>query len=133
MPRVVSGGSEYQKKQLKVSTKSIEIHWKPIEYSLVRPKVFDRVNKIQNLVVSEVAGIYTEQQILMFEMFDRMSKVQNLVASEVTWYYNVIFYVTCLFVIYIATGTKRTEGARLLLLLVLTINFWVERMICRYS
>lgn len=51
--------------------------------------------------------------MLIFEIFDRVSKLQNLVMSEVSWLYTVIFYGMCLLVVYLITATKRTSDARL--------------------
>merc|ERR1719427_992033 len=46
----------------------------------------------------------TEQKTLIFEVFDRVSKLQNLVVSEVSWLYTVVFYSACLLVIYLVTA-----------------------------
>jgi len=74
-----------------------------------------------------------EQRNLIFEVFDRVSKLQNLVVSEVNWLYTIIFYSACLMVIYIVTATKRTADARLALFIILSINLMGERLVCKYS
>lgn len=74
-----------------------------------------------------------EQKMLIFEVFDRVGKLQNLVVSEVSWLYTVVFYGTCLLAAYLMTATKRTSGARLWLYLILTLNFLLERFICQYA
>jgi len=70
-----------------------------------------------------------EQKHLLFEVFDRVSTLQNLVITEVSWIYTVVFYSTCLLVIYLVTSTKRTADSRLWLFLILTINFGLERFV----
>ena len=74
-----------------------------------------------------------EQRTMIFEVFDRVSKLQNLVVSEVSWLYTVVFYCFSLLVIYLVTATKRTADARLWLFLLLTVNFGVERLVCHLT
>ena len=74
-----------------------------------------------------------EQRNMIFEVFDRVSKLQNLVVSEVSWLYTVVFYCSSLLVIYLLTATKRTADARLWLFLLLTINFGLERAVIKMS
>jgi len=74
-----------------------------------------------------------EQKTLIFEVFDRVARLQNLVVSEVSWLYTVIFYSACLLVIYLVTATKRTADARLWLFVILTANFAVERLVVKWT
>jgi len=74
-----------------------------------------------------------EQKTLIFEVFDRVARLQNLVVSEVSWLYTVIFYSACLLVIYLVTATKRTAEARLWLFVILTANFAVERLVVKWT
>jgi len=74
-----------------------------------------------------------EQKTLIFEVFDRVSRLQNLVVSEVSWLYTVIFYSACLLVIYLVTSTRRTADARLWLFVILTANFAVERIVVKWT
>ena len=72
-----------------------------------------------------------EQRNMIFEVFDRVSRLQNLVVSEVSWLYTVVFYCFSLLVIYLVTATKRTADARLWLFLLLTVNFGLERAVIK--
>eukprot|EP00092_Neocalanus_flemingeri_P040439 GFUD01044040.1.p1 GENE.GFUD01044040.1~~GFUD01044040.1.p1 ORF type:complete len:549 (+),score=224.27 GFUD01044040.1:102-1748(+) len=74
-----------------------------------------------------------EQKTMIFEVFDRVSKLQNLVVSEVSWLYTVVFYSACLLVIYLVTATKRTADSRLWLFFILTANFGLERLVICWS
>ena len=74
-----------------------------------------------------------EQRNLIFEVFDRVSRLQNLVVSEVNWMYTIVFYGASLMIIYIVTATKRTADARLTLFIILSLNLVCERMVCSYS
>jgi len=74
-----------------------------------------------------------EQKNLIFEVFDRVSRLQNLVISEVSWLYTVIFYSACLLIIYLLSATKRTADARMWLFLILSINFGLERLVIGLS
>merc|ERR1719445_1635345 len=74
-----------------------------------------------------------EQRNMIFEVFDRVSRLQSLVVSEVSWLYTVIFYSACLLVIYLVTSTRRTADARLWLFVILTVNFGLERLVIKVS
>ena len=84
-------------------------------------------------ILAEFKSSTDEQKNLIFEVFDRVSRLQNLVVSEVNWLYTVVFYGAALLVIYIVTATKRTADARLLLFAILSLNLFVERLVCNYS
>jgi len=84
-------------------------------------------------MLDEFRSSTSEQRILIFEVFDRVSRLQNLVVSEVSWLYTVVFYGTCLLVIYLLTSARRTADARLWMFGVLSANFALERLICRWS
>jgi|688.fasta_scaffold74941_2 hypothetical protein len=75
----------------------------------------------------------TEQKNLIFEVFDRVSRLQNLVLSEVNWLYTVVYYGACLVVIYVVTATKQTADARLWLFVLVSLNLGLERAVCRWS
>ena len=70
-----------------------------------------------------------EQRNMIFEVFDRVSRLQNLVVSEVSWLYTLVFYCFSLLVSYLVTATKRTADARLWLFLLLSVNFGLERLV----
>ncbi|XP_059092170.1 uncharacterized protein LOC131887571 [Tigriopus californicus] len=75
-----------------------------------------------------------EQRTMIFEIFERLSnKLQNLVVNEVSWLYSVVFYGSCLLVVYLGTATRRTSDARLLLYCVLSLNFLMDRLVCNLS
>jgi len=74
-----------------------------------------------------------EQKNLIFEVFDRVSRLQNLVVSEVSWLYTVVFYSACLLIIYLVTATKRTADSRLWLFFILSANFGLERLVISCS
>ncbi len=62
--------------------------------------------------LSQFKSSTNEQKLLIFEVFDRVSKLQSLVVSEVSWLYTVFFYGTSVIVVYMLTATKRTGDAR---------------------
>jgi len=75
----------------------------------------------------------SEQQALIFSLFDRVAKLQSLVVSEVSWLYSVVFYAGTLILVYVMTATRRTADARFPLLMLFTLNAVVERLICSIS
>merc|ERR1719312_976172 len=74
-----------------------------------------------------------EQRALIFSIFDRVGKLQSLVVSEVSWIYSVLFYAGTLVLVHVMTATRRTADARFPLLMLFTLNALVERLICNLS
>jgi len=63
-----------------------------------------------------------EQRALIFSIFDRVGKLQSLVVSEVSWIYSVLFYAGTLVLVHVMTATRRTADARFPLLMLFTLN-----------
>ena len=75
----------------------------------------------------------SEQRNLIFEVFDRLSKLQNLVLGEVSGFYSLIFYPTALLTAYLLTSTARTSGARFWLFVILGSSLALERCIVYFT
>ena len=83
--------------------------------------------------MDELKSSTDEQKTMIFSIFDRVSKLQSLLLSEVSWLYTVLFYAGCLVAVYLATATKRTGDARLWLFTIFCANFIMERLICNLT
>ncbi|XP_064598539.1 uncharacterized protein LOC135464900 isoform X2 [Liolophura sinensis] len=70
-----------------------------------------------------------EQKLLIFDVFDRVAKLQSLVLGEFTGFYSIIFYTLSILISYMLTSTPRTSGARFALFGIMTLNIVVERLI----
>ncbi|KZS17213.1 Uncharacterized protein APZ42_016809 [Daphnia magna] len=70
-----------------------------------------------------------EQRNMIFEVFDRLSKLQNLVLGEVSGFYSLIFYPTALLTVYLLTSTSRTAAARFWLFVLFGCSLALERCI----
>ena len=84
-------------------------------------------------LMRELRASTDEQKSMIFSIFDRVTKLQSMLLSEVSWLYTLLFYGACLLFIYIATSSKRTEDARLWLILIISFNAFLERLICDYT
>jgi len=71
----------------------------------------------------------TEQKHMIFEMFDRVSKLQNVVLGEVSGFYSLIFYPTAFLSVYLLTSTTRTAAARFWLFILFCCSLVIERMV----
>lgn len=114
-------------KQISEYTHSIAEHGDVLSKSMEQSRV--HVRELMN----ELRASTDEQKSMIFSIFDRVSKLQSLLLSEVSWLYTVLFYAGCLLALYLATATKRTEEARLWLFAILTVNFVLERIICNWT
>ncbi|XP_068209818.1 uncharacterized protein [Palaemon carinicauda] len=81
---------------------------------------------------TEMRESTTEQRNLIMDIFNKVAQLQALVMGEFTWFYSVVFYVSCVFVILVATCTPRTISARLPLLGVLAISLVTERILTSF-
>ena len=84
-------------------------------------------------LMKELRASTDEQKSMIFSIFDRVTKLQSMLLSEVSWLYTILFYGACLLFIYIATSSKRTEEARLWLILIVSLNAFLERLLCDYT
>ena len=57
-------------------------------------------------LMNELRTSTDEQKTMIFSIFDRVTKLQTLLLSEVSWLYTVLFYAGCLLAVYLATATK---------------------------
>lgn len=114
-------------KQISEYTHSIAEHGDVLSKSMEQSRV--HVRELMN----ELRASTDEQKSMIFSIFDRVTKLQSLLLSEVSWLYTVLFYAGCLLALYLATAAKRTEDARLWLFAILTVNFILERVICNLT
>ena len=84
-------------------------------------------------LMKELRASTDEQKSMIFSIFDRVTKLQSMLLSEVSWLYTILFYGACLLFIYIATSSKRTEDARLYLIMIVSANAFLERVLCDFT
>ena len=105
---------------------SLEYHKQLVENGSVLSQAIENSRGSVKEMMEEFKLSTLEQRNMIFEVFDRVSRLQNLVVSEVSWLYTVVFYCFCLLVIYLVTATKRTADARLWLFLLLLRSILVS-------
>ena len=66
---------------------------------------------------------------MLFEVFDRLSKLQNLILGEVSGFYSLIFYPTAFLTVYLLTSTSRTASARFWLFVIFICSLGFERLV----
>ena len=57
-------------------------------------------------LMKELRASTDEQKSMIFSIFDRVTKLQSMLLSEVSWLYTILFYGACLLFIYIATSLE---------------------------
>ncbi|XP_046358220.2 uncharacterized protein LOC124136351 isoform X2 [Haliotis rufescens] len=70
-----------------------------------------------------------EQRLLITDVFDRVAKLQHMVLGEFSGFYSIVFYTLSILVSYLLTSTARTSSARFWLFGLMTSNMIVEQMI----
>ncbi|ESO95827.1 hypothetical protein LOTGIDRAFT_75797, partial [Lottia gigantea] len=66
-------------------------------------------------------------RVLINDVFDRVSKLQSLVLGEFSGFYSIIYYMFSIILCYLLTSTPRTSGARFWLFAVMTVNMLLEQ------
>ncbi|GIY90210.1 hypothetical protein CDAR_581871 [Caerostris darwini] len=74
-----------------------------------------------------------EQKLMIFEVFDRIKGLQHFVLGEFTSVYTIAYYIGGIFLIYISTSIPQTANARIWLLLLISANFILERIVVSYN
>lgn len=69
-----------------------------------------------------------EQKILINDMFDKVTKLQTMVLGEFSGFYSMIYYTLSVIMAYLLTSTQRTASARFWLFGIFTIGIIAERL-----
>lgn len=133
MSRNLEDSSNLQVNIIKNQKESLEYQRQIVANGTILSQAISSSKENVKEMLEEFKSSTLEQRTMIFEIFERLSKLQNLVVNEVSWLYSVVFYGSCLLVVYLGTATKRTSDARLLLYCVLSLNFLMERLVCNFS
>ncbi|XP_060072757.1 uncharacterized protein LOC132552588 [Ylistrum balloti] len=74
-----------------------------------------------------------EQKLLINDMFDKVTKLQTMVLGEFSGFYSMIYYTVSVIISYLLTSTQRTSSARFWLFGILTIGIIAERALISIS
>nr|XP_033777576.1 protein brambleberry-like isoform X2 [Geotrypetes seraphini] len=74
----------------------------------------------------------TEQRLLFAEIFNRVTYLQQFVVGESSLLYSFLYSLLASVAAFLFTSTKRTAGARLILLGLVAVNVYVERSITTF-
>ena len=126
----ISNWSQLQDKILDNQVATLEYQRQIMENGSMLSIALESSRENARQLMEEFKSSTDEQKALIFSIFDRVTKLQGLVVSEVSWLYTVLFYAVFLIFVYVMTSMKRTEDARFPLLVLFTLNAAIERVIC---
>lgn len=82
-------------------------------------------------IMKEFRTSTLEQKRILFEVFDRLTSLQAWAIGEISWFDTIVFYVSSIIISYVVTATPRTQGARIWIFLIITVNAVIERIVVR--
>ena len=129
----LKSSSKLQDDIIKNQMETLDYQKKITEHGSILSQTVEQSRLAANQMMSELRASTDEQKTLIFSIFDRVTKLQSLLLSEVSWLYTVLFYSGCLLAVYLATATKRTADARLWLFMLISVNVGLERLICTWT
>ena len=129
----LKSSSKLQDDIIKNQMETLDYQKKISEHGSILSQTVEQSRLAANQMMSELRASTDEQKTLIFSIFDRVTKLQSLLLSEVSWLYTVLFYSGCLLAVYLATATKRTADARLWLFMLISVNVGLERLICTWT
>jgi len=129
----LKNSSKLQEDIVKNQMETLDYQKKIAEYGTLLSQSVEQSKHHVRELMDELKSSTDEQKTMIFSIFDRVSKLQSLLLSEVSWLYTVLFYAGCLVAVYLATATKRTGDARLWLFTIFCANFIMERLICNLT
>jgi len=129
----LKNSSKLQEDIVKNQVETLDYQKKIAEYGTVLSQSVEQSKLHVRELMKELRTSTDEQKTMIFSIFDRVTKLQTLLLSEVSWLYTLLFYAGCLLAVYIVTAAKRTEEARLWLFAILSFNFIMERIICNLT
>lgn len=75
-----------------------------------------------------------EQRLMINDVFDKVAKLQTMVLGEFSGFYSMIYYTLSVLMSYLLTSTQRTSSARFWLFGIMTVGIVIERtMVSIYS
>lgn len=70
-----------------------------------------------------------EQRLLINEVFDKVEKLQAMILVEFSGFHSIIYFTLSIIIAYLLTSTPRTSTARFWLFGIMTLNIIAERII----
>ncbi|XP_035512750.1 uncharacterized protein LOC118324488, partial [Morone saxatilis] len=83
-------------------------------------------------VFSELSSVSREQQVALSELFNRVSFLQSFLLMEAHSLSSCCYHAAALFTSFFLTSTQRSSRARLVLLGLVCLNFYLERKIYQF-
>ncbi|XP_068191387.1 uncharacterized protein [Antennarius striatus] len=83
-------------------------------------------------VFSELRSVSREQQVALSELFNRVSFLQSFLLTEAHSLSSICYNGAALCTAYLLTSTQRSSRARLLLLVLVCVNFYLEMKIYQF-
>ncbi|XP_034027727.1 uncharacterized protein LOC117511908 [Thalassophryne amazonica] len=83
-------------------------------------------------IFSELSSVSREQQVALSELFSRVSFLQSFVVLEAHSMSSCLYNAAALCASYLLTSTQRSSRARLVLLVLVCLNFYLERKIHQF-
>ncbi|KAJ3645346.1 hypothetical protein Zmor_023012 [Zophobas morio] len=117
-------------KQLEMSAKNQEELLEAQKESMETQRKILRQEKLLEGVLGDLYASTKAHREILNVLTKSVASFQTWVIGEVSWFDSVIFYVVTGLFIFIFTSVKRGAGARFPLLLILCMNFLIERFIC---
>ena len=82
---------------------------------------------------SEFKKTTNEQRLLINDVFDKVSRLQTMVLGEFSGFYSIIYYTLAVLISYLLTSTQRTSSARFWLFGVMTFGMVMERLLISFG
>lgn len=83
-------------------------------------------------IMEELQVSAREQQLALSSLFQKLATLQSWAVGELSWFDSVFFYLSAAVLSCLFSSAARTSRARLPLLIVLTLNYCLERCCCIY-
>lgn len=104
--------------------------------------ILDKARNLSKIINSSAEDIHemlsdfqktaVKQQNLINNLFDRVAQIQTLVTGEMSTIYSLVYYIVVIFISYLLTSAKRTNGARLWLFGTIIMSMGTEWMLVFY-
>ncbi|CAG9857729.1 unnamed protein product [Phyllotreta striolata] len=104
---------------LKAQQESLELQEKVLRHGRILENVLD------DLFVS-----FQTHKDVLGSLFETVSGLQEWIIGEMSWFDSIVFYIVSIVLVFVLTSSQRTSTARLLMFVLLIINFILERIIC---
>lgn len=84
-----------------------------------------------NTVIKDFQSSTVEQKQLLLEVFENLLSLREWAVNEMSWFSSTVFFLSTAIIAYLFTSMSRTKDARILIFVIISFNYAIERILSK--